>query len=114
MASVTKLHPSGGTANGRPIKITQTVTAGTIFHTSGGLDEIYMWLYNTSAADVLVTVEFGGVTSPDDLKKITVPANDWVLAVPGIPLASGLVCRAFAASANVVNMSGHVNRVTQP
>lgn len=113
MANFSKVPPSGGT-DYVPIKIAATGTPGTLFHTADSLatDEIWLWLTNTSAADVLVSVEFGGVTAPDNLLKFTVPANDTILAVPGIPLRNSKVARAFAASANVVNMAGHVNRIS--
>lgn len=114
MATITKEFPSGGTGNGRPIKIAATATAGTLFHTAHATakDEIYMYLTNTDTVDREVTVEFGGVTAPDDHLKFTVPTKDTILAIPGIPLTN-LVVRAFcAAAANVVNMAGYINRIS--
>lgn len=110
--ALSKQFLSGGTANGRPIKIAATATAGTLLHTAHATakDEISLYLANTSSSDVLATIEFGGTTSPDDLIKVTVPANDIILAVPGIPLTGGVVVRAFAVSANVINAIGYVNR----
>lgn len=109
---VTREFLTGGTANGRPISITQTATAGNLLHTSAGKDEIWLFATNTSAADVVMTVEFGGVTSPGDLIKVTVPANDTVPVVPGQILATGLIARAFAATTAVLNVFGYVNRIT--
>lgn len=102
-----------GSTNGRPIKVVQTATAGTLLHTADAslIDEVTIYLSNTSAADVVVVIEFGGVTSPDDHIKVTVPAADSILAVPGIPLSGGLIARAFAASANVITAFGYVNRI---
>lgn len=113
MASYTKVPPSGG-VDYAPIKIVATATPGTIFHTgdAAATDEIWMWLTNTSAADVEVTIEHAGVTAPDNHIKITVPAKDSVLGVPGIPVRNSKICRAFAAVANVVNMAGYVNRIS--
>ena len=113
MASISREILSGSTS-GRPIKIAATATAGTLAHTAHATakDEIWLWLANTTTADVIVTVEFGGVTSPDDLLKFTVPAGEVILAVAGLTLTGGLVVRAFAGTANVVNMAGYVNRIT--
>lgn len=115
MATITKEIPSGST-DGVPVKVAATATAGTLFHTASGTasvkDEIYLFLSNTSASDVVATVEFGGVSSPDNHIKVTVPANKTILAVPGIPLANSKVCRVFAATGNVLTMSGYVNRIT--
>lgn len=113
MASITKMKPSGST-NGRNTKIAATATAGTLFHTADAtaLDEIWMFLSNTDSVERKVTVEFGGVTSPDDHLIFNVPALTTILAIPGVPLTGSVVCRAFCAAANVVNMAGWVNRVT--
>jgi hypothetical protein len=35
-----------------------------------------------------------------------------VLIAPGIPLQNGLVIKAFAATANVINIFGYVNRIS--
>jgi len=111
--SITKVVPSGST-NGKPIKVVATATLGTTFHTSHAtaLDEVTMYLTNTDTVDRAVTVEFGGVTSPDNLMKFTVPAGDSILAVPGIPLTNSLVVTVFAAAANVVTMWGYINRIS--
>lgn len=113
MATISKLVPSGST-NGRAVKIAATATAGTLFHTAhaSALDEVTMYLTNTDTVDREVTVEFGGVTSPDDLLKFTVPAKETILAVPGVPVTGSVVVRAFAAAANVINMFGYVNRIS--
>lgn len=111
--SIAKVIPSGSTS-GKPVKIVATATLGTTFHTAHAtaLDEITMYLTNTDSVDRAVTVEFGGVTSPDNLMKFVVPAGESILAVPGIPLTGSLVCTAFAAAANVVTMWGYVNRIS--
>lgn len=111
--SIAKLVPSGST-NGRPIKVTATATAGTIFHTANAsaLDEITMYATNTDSVDRLLTVEFGGVTSPDDHIRATIPAGETILVVAGVPLTNSLVCRAFAAAANVITLHGYVNRIS--
>lgn len=118
MATYSKLTLSGST-DGRPIKVAATGTPGTTIHTASSTATTYdeMWLYaqNTDTTARKLTIEFGGTTSPDDLLEITIPAEAGLtLVVPGIPLkgnATPLVVRAFAASANLVTISGYVNRI---
>lgn len=107
---------STGSTDGQGVKVTATATAGTLFHTSlvtaGVTDEIWLWLANTSAADVIATIEFGGATAPDQNIIQTVPAKSMILAIPGLILLNTKTCKVFAASANVINMIGFVNRIT--
>jgi hypothetical protein len=112
--AITKVRLSGGT-NGRQIKVAATATAGTLIHTADAtaLDEIYLWAFNSSTAALKLTIELGGVTSPDDLIEQTIAAEDgYALVVPGLPLTGGVVVRAFCASANLVMLNGFVNRIT--
>jgi hypothetical protein len=120
MANFTKLHLSGSTG-GRPIKVAQTATAGTTIHTTGtsssNLDEIWLYANNTDTTDRKLTIEYGGVSSPDDLIEITIPAEaGLVLVIPGLLLSgdgsSARLVRAFAATANVINITGYVNRIS--
>jgi hypothetical protein len=120
MATFTKLHLSGSTG-GRPIKVAQTATAGTLIHAtvdaSTTLDEIWLYANNTDTTDRKLTIEYGGVTSPDDLIEITIPAESGlVLIVPGLILSGTGTeprnVRAFAATANVINITGYVNRIS--
>lgn len=117
MVAVTKVLLSGST-NGRNIKITQTATAGDLLHTATSaadtFDEVWLSAMNTSGADVLLTLELGGVTSPDDLLEVTIPGEDGAYQIlNGQVYNGGVVIRAFAASANVINITGYVNRIDQ-
>jgi hypothetical protein len=111
--AITKEFLSGST-NGRPVKVAATGTPGTTIHTAhaSAKDEVYLFATNTDTVDRELTIEFGGTTSPDDLIKVTVPAKDTVQVVPGVPLSGSLLARAFAATANVVNLFGYVNRIS--
>ena len=116
MATYSKELLSGGT-NGKNIKVAATATAGTTIHTAvsgtSNKDEIWLYACNTDSTDRKLTIEYGGATSPDELTEITITAEaGWVLVCPGLLLQNGLVVKAFAASANVVNINGFVNRIT--
>lgn len=114
MAVYSKELLSGGT-DGKSIKVVPTSTAGTLIHTAHATakDKITLWAQNSDSVDRKLTIEFGGVTSPDDLIEKTIPAESGAkLVVPGYLLTNSLVVRAFAAAANVITINGHVDRIT--
>lgn len=116
MATFTKLALSGST-NGKQIKVGATSTPGTSVHTAvsstADYDEIWLWAVNQHTVDVQITVEWGGSSSPDDNMTTTLlPKAGLTLIVPGLVLNNGLSVRVFASVANVVMISGFVNRIT--
>jgi hypothetical protein len=119
MATFAKNILSGST-DGRAIKVSATGTPGTLIHTGSTntsvIDEIWLYAQNTDTTARKLTVEWGDVTSPDDLIEITIPAESGlVLVAPGLIIkgnATALIVRAFAASANVLTVHGYVNRIT--
>jgi hypothetical protein len=114
MATFTKLKLSGST-DGKAIKVVQTATAGTTIHTAHAtaLDEIWLYAHNSSATAVKLTLEFGGTAAPDDHIEINIGAEGTglVLVSPGLLLTNSLVVKAFAATANVITLTGYVNRI---
>ena len=116
MATYEKRILSGST-NGKAIKVAATATAGTLIHTAvagtSDIDEVWIYAQNTSGSSVTLVMEWGGVAAPDDLIELTVlPEAGLVTVIPGLLLNNGLVIRAFAGSANVINIQGFVNRIT--
>jgi hypothetical protein len=114
MATFTKLKLSGST-DGKAVKVAATATAGTTIHTAHAtaLDEIWLYAHNSSAASVKLTLEFGGVAAPDDHIEINIGAEGTglVLVSPGLLLTNSLVVKAFASAANVITLTGYVNRI---
>ena len=116
MATFSKTILSGST-DGKQIKVAATATAGTLIHTGSTtpatLHEVWLYAVNTDTTDRKLTIEWGGVASPDDLIEYTVKAeNGLYLIVPGLLIkgnATALVVRAFAATTNVICISGYVN-----
>tara|TARA_R100001530_G_scaffold128729_1_gene98611 strand:+ start:28 stop:381 length:354 start_codon:yes stop_codon:yes gene_type:complete len=116
MATYSKQLLSGGT-NGKNIEVAATSSAGTTIHTAvsgtSDMDEVWLYACNTDSTDRKLTIEYGGTTSSDDLTEITITAEaGWVLVCPGLLLQNGLIVKAFAATANVININGFVNRIT--
>lgn len=116
MAQYEKLRLSGST-NGRPIKIAANSTPGTLLHTAvsgiNNQDEVWLYATNNHTANLELTLELGGVTVPDDLVKFSVPFKSGLyLVIPGFVFNNSVVIRAFAATANLISVSGWVNRIT--
>ena len=117
MATFTKTLLSGST-NGKAIKVVQTATAGTTIHTAvsgtSSIDEIWLYAHNSSAATVKLTLEWGEATAPDGNIEINIGAEGTglVLVSPGLLLQNALVVKAFAATANVITLTGYVNRIS--
>ena len=115
MATIAKKLLSGST-DGEPIKVAATATAGTLLHTAVAgttdLDLIDLFACNTQSADVTLTLEWGGVTSPDHLLEIVLPGEAGAIKITDkFPLQNGKVVRAFCSTADVVTIWGSVNRI---
>ena len=117
MATYTRAEFSGST-DGRAVKVVATGTPGTTIHTAGSVtgddnyDEVYLWAVNSSTASVKLTIEFGGVTAPDDLIEVTLAPEDGLkLICPGLNLQNALLVRAFAGTASVILVHGYINKI---
>lgn len=118
MATAVKRKLSGST-DGKPVLVVATATAGTTIHTAvagttaGTYDEIWLYAYNGHTASVVLTIEFGGATVPDQNIVVTVAnKSGLLLVVPGLILQNGMVVKAFAATTNVITITGWVNSMT--
>jgi hypothetical protein len=123
MANAVSRIPFSASTQGQGIKIAATSTPGTLVHTTGVSltvqDEIRLYFYNAHTADVLVTVEFGGATAPDQNIVLTVPfKSGLVQCIPASDLmltGSGsvaLTVKVFAGTTNVIIAYGCVFRTT--
>ena len=118
MATAVKRKLSGST-DGMAIKVAAIATAGTAIHTAvagttpGTFDEIWLWAYNSDSNKIMLTIEFGGASAPDQNIRIELPPRvGLVPIVPGLILQNGATVKAFASSTNVVTVSGFVNAIT--
>lgn len=115
MSTIAKTELSGST-DGLGVLVVATATVGTTIHTAGSgttnWDEIWIYANNSHSADVLLTIEWGGVAAKD-LIQFTVPLKSGPnLIVPGLILQNAMVVTAFAGTANVIGLTGFVNRIT--
>ena len=116
MATTVSRIPLSGSTHGRAIKVAATATAGTLIHTATSsttdCDVVTLYAFNSSASAVNLTIEWGGVSDPDDLIKLSIPATSGLtLVAPDLVIRNSLVVRAFAGTTNVVTVQGFVNRV---
>lgn len=117
MAAFSRILLSGSTS-GRPIKVAATATPGTTIHTAvsgaAGFDEVYLWASNSNTGSLALTIEWGGTTDPDDLLLkafVLPPLSGPIPIISGLSINGGLVVRAFAGTANLTLIAGHVNRI---
>jgi hypothetical protein len=115
MAIYSKVALSGA-ATGVPIAVVATASTGTTIHTTGStaIDEVWLYATNTSTAAVVLTIQYGGTATVNQIQQ-TIPANSGLtLVVPGLVLApsgSTITIYAYAGTASVINISGYVNRI---
>lgn len=118
MATFSAMLLSGSTS-GRAIKVAATsIASGTTIHTavagSAAFDEITLYVTNTDSSTRTLTIGFGGTTDPDDLvmKSVSIPANSGPIPViTRLRLNGGLVVKAAADSANLLLITGSVDRI---
>lgn len=120
MATFSKVALSGAT-QGKQIKVAATSSSGTTIHATGTsssiIDEVWLYAYNSHTAAVVLTIQFGGTATPDDDIKLSIPTQSGLtLVVPGLILtgtgSAANTIRAYAGTANVVMISGYVNRIS--
>jgi hypothetical protein len=95
------------------------VLSGTTIHTavagSTNIDEITLFVTNTDGNAKTLTLAWGGTpTDPDDLiiKTMSIPANSGPIPiVVGLVLNNANVVRAAAETANLLLITGYVNRI---
>jgi hypothetical protein len=115
MATYSK-QPLSGASTGVPIAVVATASTGTTIHATGtsAIDEVWLYATNTSSAAVVLTIQFGGTATVNQIQQ-TIPANSGLtLTIPGLILApsgSAITVYAYAGTASVVNISGYVNRI---
>ena len=121
MATYSKQILSSST-DGRALKVVATAIGSTptLIHTGSSasttFDEVWIYAQNNHTSDVALRIGFGGVTDPDDIIEYTVKTKGGLyLVIPGLILkgnATPLTVKAAAGTANVISLSGYVNRIT--
>lgn len=105
-----------GATQGTGIKVASTDSSaqGEIVHTHGDtindsrFDEVYLYAYNSHTTSVTLTLQWGGVTSPDNLISISIASGSFLTVVPGMHIGGAKTVSATASDANKVILYGHV------
>lgn len=114
MPTITPELLSGSTDGiGVTVAGTTTGTADTI-HTASSTanveDAVWLFAHNTHTGPVDLTLEWGDATRP---MVVTIPAKRGAFEViPGWKLRNAKMVKAFASTANMVMLVGHVDRYT--
>lgn len=117
MAELSMVSASGR-ANNRPVLVAATATPGTVIHTAGSgtvnWDDVAVEVTNSDSSARTLTLEFGGVTDPDDLpiRALSIPIGGECTPVYRNRIQNSLVIRAFASSANKLLLTVTVNRMS--
>lgn len=100
-------YASGGSANGKLVKVVATTTPGTTLHVTnaGVMSEITIQATNNHTGIVTLTIEWGGTLNPDDRIVKDIPPKDGFVLVVTRParLGPALTVAAFASVTNVVS-----------
>jgi hypothetical protein len=118
MATYTKVKLNSS-SNGRGILVAATSSPGTAIHqtttTSTTIDEVWLYASNTDTTARKLTLEWGGTGSGDIIELTIAAESGLVLVSAGLILSysgSTTTINAFAATTNVINIYGYVNRIT--
>jgi hypothetical protein len=117
MADISKQKFTNSTL-GRPILVTTNASPGTDIHTvttnALQFEEIWLYAVNNDTIDRGITVEFGSNSAADQINAKIPFKSGLYLMIPGIPLqgdATPPTVKVYAEAANVVSISGWVNRL---
>lgn len=107
-------EPLSGSTHGRGILLSGTATGSSVtIHTGQASttlsDIVSLYANNFDTGSRLVTIEWGGTTSPNDLITLWVPPKSIVLIVPDLLIRNSLVVKGWADTANLVTILGFVN-----
>jgi hypothetical protein len=117
MATFAKALLSQST-NGRQIKVSATGSVGTDIHQAGAginasaIDEIWIYATNIGTSQVALTVQMGSTGSYDNIVSTIPSRSGLTLLIPGLTITNSDYIRAYAATADVILLSGYVNRIT--
>lgn len=116
-----KLSGAGSKNKGILIAATSTGSGATTIHATGTsssiLDEVWLYASNTSTSSVKLSIEIDAAAAAGDLIEFTVAAESGLyLVCPGLIFSgdgtNAATIRAWAATTNVINIYGYVNRIT--
>jgi len=111
-----KIVLTGGTGFGVPIAVAGTISeSATVIHTAiagtTDYDEIWLYAVNSSSANVTLTLTWGDTGSTSHIPSVLSNSVGLYLVSPGLILNNTRIVKAYASSANKVNIVGYANRI---
>lgn len=105
-----------GSTQGTGIKVSSTdaTAQGEIVHIHGDtyndskFDEIYLYAHNSHSSSVTLTLQWGGLTDPDNIIDISIAAGSFLGVVPGLSIGGSLTVSATASVTNKIVLYGYV------
>ena len=73
-------------------------------------DKVYAFVHNNHTGEVYVSFEYGEATATKVINVLVPAKKGLLLAIPGLPLQNSNTIKAFAATANVITITGAVGR----
>jgi len=116
MAAVYSKQKLSSSTDGQMITVTATASTGTRIHTAQSgttnFDEIWIYATNINVSSVNLTIEWGTIGSTNEIK-LSIPAQSGLtLIIPGLVLQNSAAVTAYASIANMILLSGYVNRIS--
>ena len=118
MATYTKI-PFSYSVNGKGIQLNTDGTVTSIHQTLSStttLDEIWIWVDNYGASDLVVTVYFGDQAYQDSIEQTIRSESGLTLVVPGLVLGNSAtqeLVQGFGPNTSTTLIAyGYVNRIT--
>jgi len=111
--AISKVILSGST-DGKPIVITTTESPGNLIHRASAteIDEIWIYLNNTSDTSVVTTIQWGLTTTVGSIIQNVPGQAGLYLAIPGLVLTNNSIVTVFASVSDVITVLGFVNRIS--
>lgn len=107
-----------GSSNGAPIQVTGTAAGSSVIvHTATSqvdeTDEVWLYANSIGTGNAVTLTIYVGTDSAANRIQVGVPSKQGLIyVIPGLVYKGGLVLRAYAGSANEINLHGWVNRIT--
>ena len=103
---------------GRLVAVAATSSPGTLIHTvptsiKDRFQRISLWACNIDTSERTLTIQFGGTSTSDTMITKLGAQRGFVLIVPDFKLFLGLSVRAFADSANKINVYAGVGEISK-
>lgn len=116
MSSLSKQFLSSST-NGRPIAVagTSSASATTLHAVSSGtafMDVVSISACNVGTVDTTLTIELGSSGGANEVKVLIPPQIGFITIVGGISFNNSQTIKAYAGSANIINVVGDINRIS--